>query len=178
MTVPGESLRYVLLIVVGKPVGRARVSGARAELIQRAVRAAVAVMSGTSQQILNRVVFALGVALIVATGVVFTGHQTRSDAAGGQATGAPATATDNVAIKDFLYDPEDVTVAIGAKITFTNADGAPHTATSGESPKADGVFDTGTLTKGQSKSVKLVKVGTVSYYCAIHPFMKGTVTVK
>ena len=40
-------------------------------------------MSGTSQQILNRVVFALGVALIVATGVVFTGHQTRSDAAGG-----------------------------------------------------------------------------------------------
>lgn len=136
-------------------------------------------MPGTSQQVLDRIVLALGVALIVATGVLFVGHQTRSDAAaGGQAAGAPATATDKVAIKDFLYDPEAVTVAVGTKITFTNQDAAPHTATSGASPNADSVFDTGTLTKGQSKSVKLVKAGTFSYYCAIHPFMKATVTVK
>ena len=69
-------------------------------------------------------------------------------------------------------------VAVGAKITFTNQDDAPHTATSGASPNADGVFDSGTLKKGQSKSVKLAKAGTFSYYCAFHPFMKGTVTVK
>ena len=135
-------------------------------------------MSGTSQQVLNRIVVALGLALIVATGVLFVGHQTRSDAAGGPAADAPAVASDSVRIKDFLYDPEAITVAAGAKVTFTNEDGAPHTATSGASPNADGVFDTGTLTKGQSKTVKLVKVGTFSYYCAIHPFMKGTVTVK
>lgn len=136
-------------------------------------------MSGTSHQVLDRVVLALGAALIVATGLLFVGHQTRGDAAaGGQAAGARATATDEVPIKDFLYDPEAVTVAVGAKITFTNQDRAPHTATSGASPDADGVFDTGTLAKGQSKSVRLVKAGTFSYYCAIHPFMKGTVTVK
>jgi plastocyanin len=135
-------------------------------------------MSATSQQVLARSVSVLAVALIVATGVLFVGHQTRSDAAGAPAAGAPATATDQVSIQDFLYDPEAVTVAVGAKITFTNEDGAPHTATSGTSPNPDGAFDTGTLTKGQSRSVKLAKAGTFSYYCAIHPFMKGTVTVK
>ena len=135
-------------------------------------------MSGTSQQVLNRILSALAVALIVATGVVFAGHQTRGVAAQGQAAGAPATATDKVPIKDFLYDPEIVTVTVGAKVTFTNEDVAPHTATSGTSPDSDGVFETGTLTKGQSKAVKLDKAGTFAYYCAIHPFMKGTVVVK
>jgi len=136
-------------------------------------------MSGTSQQVLDRIVLALGVALIAATGVLFVGHETRSNAAaGGQAAGTPVAATGKIPIQDFLYDPEAVTVAVGAQITFTNQDEAPHTATSGASPNPDGVFDTGTLTKGQSKSVELVKAGTFSYYCAIHPFMKGTVTVE
>ena len=86
---------------------------------------------------------------------------------------APAKAGDKVQIKDFLYDPEAISVAVGTKITFTNEDGAPHTATSGPSPTADGVFETGTLKKGQSKSVTVTKAGTFAYYCAIHPFMKG-----
>ena len=52
----------------------------------------------------------------------------------------------------------------GTNIAFTNEDRAPHTATSGASPNADGVFDTGTLTKGRSKSVKVTKAGTFAYY--------------
>lgn len=135
-------------------------------------------MSATTQRLLNRILVALSVALIVTSGVLFFDQQTKSDAAGAQAAGAPAKAAAQVSIKDFLYDSEAITVAVGAKITFTNQDGAPHTATSGKSPNADGAFDTGTLTKAQSKSVKLAKAGTFSYYCAIHPFMKGTVTVK
>jgi plastocyanin len=109
---------------------------------------------------------------------VFVDQQTQSDAAGAQAGGAPATAADEVSSEDFLYDPKAIVVAVGAEITFTNRDGAPHTATSGESPDADCAFETGTLTKGQSKSIKLVTAGTFAYYCAFHPFMKGTVTVK
>ena len=81
-------------------------------------------------------------------------------------------------IKDFLYEPDAISVAVGTKITFTNEDSAPHTATSGQPPGADGVFDTGNLTKGESKSVTVAKAGTFAYYCELHPFMKGTVIVK
>ena len=81
-------------------------------------------------------------------------------------------------IKDFLYDPEALSVAVGTKITFTNEDSAPHTATSGASPTADGVFETGTLKKGQVSASRSPRPGTFAYYCAIHPFMKGTVIAK
>lgn len=128
---------------------------------------------------INRVIVVLGGALIIATGVVFVAHD---DARSTRATARPAVessaAVTKVPIRDFLYKPEAITVTAGTKVTFTNEDAAPHTATSGPAPAADGVFDTGTLKKGQSKAVKLAKAGTFAYYCAIHPFMKATVTVK
>ena len=135
-------------------------------------------MSGSAQYLLDRIMSALGVALIVATGVLFVAQQTQGDDVGAPAAASAAAPADQVAIKDFLYDPQDIIVAAGTKVTFTNQDGAPHTATSGTSPSADGVFDTGTLTKGQSASVTLSQPGTVAFYCVIHPFMKGTVTVR
>jgi len=135
-------------------------------------------MSSTLQQFINRALVLLGVALVVATGVVLISHESQSGGTPAQQAAGPAKAVDKVDIKDFVYRPAAITVPVGAKITFTNSDSAPHTATSGSSPKADGVFDTGTLTQGQSKSVKVTKAGTFAYYCAIHPFMKATVTVK
>jgi plastocyanin len=122
-------------------------------------------------------VIVLGAAVIIAAGVALV-------ACGGQGTdnrpaqSAPAKAVDHVQIADFAYAPAAITVPAGTTITFTNDDSAPHTATSGTSPTADGVFDTGTLKKGKSKTVKVTKPGRFAYYCAIHPFMKATVTVK
>lgn len=81
-------------------------------------------------------------------------------------------------IEDFKYVPSTITVAPGTTITWTNRDKAPHTATSGASPNADGVFESGTITKGASRTVTVSKRGTFAYYCAFHPFMKGTVIVK
>jgi len=131
-------------------------------------------MATRSQQPYNRILTVLGAVLIIATGAVFVAHASRSSEAAAQ----PAGAANAVQIKNFLFAPEAITVAVGTKITFTNEDGAPHTATSGTSPSADGVFDTGTLAKGAHKSVTVSKAGTYAYYCAIHPFMKGTVTVR
>ncbi len=127
---------------------------------------------------LDRVIALLGAALILATGVVFVAHDGHGGDTQKQLAAGPAKAGDKVQIKDFLFKPEAVTVAVGTKITFTNKDSAPHTATSGASPNPDGVFDTGTLKKGQSKSVKVTKAGTYAYYCALHPFMKATVIIK
>jgi plastocyanin len=57
-------------------------------------------------------------------------------------------------------------------VTFTNADGAPHTATADDSS-----FDTGKLTKGQSASLTFTSSGVFAYHCNIHRSMKATVTV-
>ncbi len=77
-------------------------------------------------------------------------------------------------IKDFAYAPADLTVANGTKLTFTNQDSTAHTATSTDQAG----FDTGTIEKGQTKSITVEQPGTYSYVCSFHPFMHGTVTVQ
>ena len=77
-----------------------------------------------------------------------------------------------VEIVDFKYQPEALTVKAGTKVTWLNRDAAPHTAT-----VKDG-FDTGTLRKGERKTLTLETTGTFAYICTIHPFMSASVTVK
>jgi len=102
---------------------------------------------------------------------------------GGASNGASSPATTpasagkavaTVSIADFKFMPKSISVATGAKVTWTNQDSAPHTATA----SGQGSFDTGTLNKGQSKTLVLAKAGTYSYVCQFHPFMKGTVVVR
>ena len=46
------------------------------------------------------------------------------------------------------------------------------------SPNGDGKFDTGILMMGQeSKDITLDEAGTINYFCTVHPFMQGTITV-
>jgi plastocyanin len=80
----------------------------------------------------------------------------------------------SASIEGFAFAPQDLTVKVGQKITWTNDDSAPHTvtATSG----AD--FDSGTMAQGATYSWKATKAGTIEYFCAIHPSMVGTITVK
>ena len=87
--------------------------------------------------------------------------------------GAGGASTDRVAIADFAFDPETATVDAGTKLTWTNDDEAPHTATAD-----DGSFDTGTLKLDDTGAVAIDQPGTYTYYCRFHPFMKGTVEVR
>ena len=77
-------------------------------------------------------------------------------------------------IAEFAFSPADIEVEVGDKITWTNDDAAAHTvtATSG----AD--FDSGTLARGADFTFEATKAGTIDYVCAIHPSMKGTITVR
>lgn len=77
-----------------------------------------------------------------------------------------------VEIVDFAYAPTTVTVQAGGKVTWVNRDSAPHTAT-----LDDGSFSTGDLAEGKLKSQSFKSPGTFSYFCEIHPDMKGTVEV-
>jgi plastocyanin len=82
-------------------------------------------------------------------------------------------ATDAVTIVDFAFDPDGATVAAGSTLTFTNEDGATHTATAD-----DDSFDTGDLEEGDSAEVTLDEPGEISYFCDIHNYMTGTITVE
>lgn len=101
------------------------------------------------------------------------------DAAGGS-SGAPAASPASargavtIDIADYKFDPAAVTVKAGTKVTWVNHDSASHTATN----TAAGAFDTGTLKKGDEKTLTLDKPGTYAYVCEFHPFMKATVIVR
>lgn len=96
------------------------------------------------------------------------GDDDSPDATGGGGTAGPPA----VEIAEFLYEPDTITVDVGTEITWTNADGAPHTATAD-----DGSFDTGTLKRSDEAAVSFDEPGTYTYYCRFHAFMNGTVEV-
>ncbi len=80
------------------------------------------------------------------------------------------------------YSPTELTVKKGDAITVVNDDNAPHTATGGsgpEDPNSAKSFDTGLIMAGESGTIdtSTVDAGDYPYYCTIHPFMKGTITV-
>ena len=82
---------------------------------------------------------------------------------------------------DRAYDPNDLTVAVGTTVRWTNADAVAHTVTSGVSDgtlgEADGVFDSGFLEQGQTFSYTFTEAGEFDYFCTPHPWMRGKVTV-
>jgi plastocyanin len=118
--------------------------------------------------LLTAVAIAVGSVLIV---------MLSDDASGAGPAPSPAVAAHGavtIDIADFMYKPVSVTVKAGSKVRWVNHDQAPHTATAGGA----GGFDTDTLKKGDSKTLKLAKPGTYAYICEFHPFMKATVIVK
>lgn len=78
-----------------------------------------------------------------------------------------------VNIVTFGFNPSPITIPAGTTVVWTNRDTAPHTATS----DTKGLFDTGRLQYGQSGKVTFNDAGTFTYYCAVHPYMHGTVIV-
>lgn len=78
-----------------------------------------------------------------------------------------------VTIANFKFQPANLTIAAGDSVTFVNKDGAPHTAT-----QNDGVFDTGRLAKNAKSKLTFASAGAFSYFCQVHPGMKGKITVK
>jgi plastocyanin len=71
------------------------------------------------------------------------------------------------------YAPDDLNVAVGTTVTWTNTDSVSHTSTS----DATG-FDSGIIGPGGQFSMAFQTAGTFPYHCAIHPGMVGTVVVR
>ena len=77
-----------------------------------------------------------------------------------------------VSIRDFSFQPAQLSVEPGTTVTWTNEGNEPHTVTAD-----NGLFDSGMLYPGDSYSVQFDGMGTLSYYCTLHPSMTGGITV-
>jgi plastocyanin len=83
------------------------------------------------------------------------------------------TADVQVKIRNFKFEPTNLEIAVGKTVQFINLDEEPHTATS-----TDGAFNSRALDTNQTWNYTATKPGTYPYICSVHPFMKGTLTVK
>ena len=96
----------------------------------------------------------------------------------GEARAGPAAASSApraiaIDMKDIKFNPQQVSVAPGGKVTWTNRDSAPHDATFDDIP-----LKTKTFGKGGTETLTApTKPGSYSYFCSVHPFMKAVLVV-
>jgi cytochrome c oxidase subunit II len=81
------------------------------------------------------------------------------------------------------YDPDPLTVSAGDVVEVSNQDTVPHTATSGsgpEDPESGSQFDTSIIDAGATTQIDTANLapGESPYYCSVHPYMLGTMTVQ
>jgi len=93
-----------------------------------------------------------------------------------ETTSAPVVAAtgvvQQVVIENSKFMPTDLQVKVGDAVEFVNKDGAEHTVTF-----ESGDFDQ-KLPAGGKATYTATEKGTFSYFCALHPGMRGTVVVS
>jgi plastocyanin len=89
----------------------------------------------------------------------------------GAAVGAHAEDV-KVSIDNFTFNPPQLTVKAGTKVTFANHDDIPHTVVSLQNFKSK-VLDT-----EQEFAFTFTTPGTYKYFCSLHPHMTGTIVVE
>ena len=81
------------------------------------------------------------------------------------------------------YEPDPLTVKVGDTIAVENKDTTPHTVTNGKDatdPNMGKLFDTSIINAGDSADVVTadLKPGEYPYFCSVHPYMTGSLTVQ
>ncbi len=78
-----------------------------------------------------------------------------------------------VTIDNFSFTPQNLTVKVGATVTWTNKDDVPHTVVNTAKKFSSRVLDT-----DDKFSYTFSEPGTYEYFCSVHPHMTGKVTVQ
>ncbi len=113
-------------------------------------------------------------ALLVGAGLTFSACGGGGNGEGTQAGSEEEDTGTPVNISNFAFDPMEITVPAGTKVTWTNQDDAPH--------NIQDLSDLNTplskdLNKGDTFSITYPKAGDHPYICQLHDYMKGTVKV-
>ncbi len=78
------------------------------------------------------------------------------------------------------YLPSEVTLTLNDKVQWYNIDNTAHTVTSGSYQGGpDGLFNSGILEPKDFFIYQptIADIGTLSYYCTLHPWMNGIITI-
>jgi plastocyanin len=79
-----------------------------------------------------------------------------------------------IAIDNFAFTPAALAVSRGTTVTWINRDDVPHLIAS-----TDGRFAGSKILDTDARySIKLIGGGTYKYFCALHPKMQGSITVR
>jgi plastocyanin len=73
----------------------------------------------------------------------------------------------------YHFQPRDITIGVGQRVTWTNDSDAPHTVTSDGSGPMDGSVPN----EGDTYQATFDTVGDFAYHCEVHDYMHGTVHV-
>ncbi len=125
---------------------------------------------------MRRLVLSLAMALALGGAVALAGAPGAAQAPAAAASAAPSpepSPISTIHIRNFAYVPDTVTIHPGQTVRFVMDDETPHTVTA-----VDKSFDSGNLDQKATWKHTFATEGTYKYFCAYHPYMKGTVIVK
>jgi plastocyanin len=117
--------------------------------------------------------FTVATLLLCAMALTVAGKVRPPELRSDNAANAGAAVAVAVAIKDFRFVPETITVKAGATVTWTNQDDEPHKIAAD-----DGKFASPTLDTNEEYGHAFTTPGTYAYYCTLHPRMRGTIVVE
>jgi YVTN family beta-propeller protein len=107
-----------------------------------------------------------------AAGSVHVGSSAPAEGSVHAAGSAHAGGSAHVAIRNFAFEPAQITVNVGQSLTWQNDDGAPHGVVF-----KDGTTGIDLLLPGKSFARTFDKPGVYAYACSVHPYMTARVTV-
>jgi plastocyanin len=99
------------------------------------------------------------------------GPEPKKGGGGGKAASASGSTT--VQVKEFSFNPQNLTVSKGTKVTWKFEDDTDHTVTADRK-----TFKSADLKNGKTYSFTFNTAGKYSYFCSIHQYMTGSVTVN
>ncbi|MGI0021507.1 MAG: SIMPL domain-containing protein [Nitrososphaeraceae archaeon] len=91
---------------------------------------------------------------------------------------SPDASVPNCEIANECFMPYEKVASVDQKVSWENLDTAAHTVTSGKPEDGpDGMFDSGLFSPGSTFEFVFDSVGEYDYFCMVHPWMIGKVTV-
>lgn len=141
---------------------------------------------------------ATALSAVLCIGVTFAcGSSSSPGNTGGSIPTAPPTApppapssptSASVSIQDFIYTPVTASISVGGNVTWTNNGPSVHMAVSDAGLWSSGSlaapgggggpYGGGSSGSGGTFNRTFSQVGTYTYHCEIHPYIRGTIIVS
>jgi len=118
--------------------------------------------------------FVVTIAAAIIMVLAASGCKSDSSYSSGPSSNPPPPSTPNtVSMGGSAFSPASMTISKGTTVTWKNNDSMVHTSTSDT-----GVWDTGDIGQGESRTTTFNTAGTFKYHCSLHSYMTGTIVVQ